>query len=83
MVKLRIAKDILTLQEYLLRHEGQRYCTSCQRHQSIEGGIKKSNRWQCKNCNERRTISMYATKETQKRQEERNAKRDKHDKGKH
>jgi hypothetical protein len=69
-MKLKIGKGISTVQEYLLKNEGKRFCTSCQRHQPIEGGYKKPNSsrgWSCKNCIDKTSISIYATKDTKRR----------------
>lgn len=69
-MKLKIGKGISTVQEYLLKNEGKRFCTSCQRHQILEGGYKDPNScrgWRCKNCLDKTSISIYASKDTKRR----------------
>ena len=42
-----------------------RFCTTCQRTQNEDGGVKKPNStrgWICKNCNEKITESIYLAK---------------------
>lgn len=42
-----------------------RFCTTCQRTQHEEGGVKKPNSmrgWICKNCYEKTTKSIYLAK---------------------
>lgn len=33
----------------------KKFCSNCQKHQSIESGIQTKYRWICKGCNEKRT----------------------------
>lgn len=44
----------------------KKFCTGCQCFRDIEGGyVKKANRtsrWVCKNCAEKKTVSIYQSK---------------------
>ena len=42
-----------------------KFCTTCQSHRPIEGGIAKEARyrgWRCKQCAEHKTESIYKSK---------------------
>lgn len=51
---------------YLLKsNEEKKFCTTCQRHKPKEGGIQGESlyrAWRCKDCHERKTISIYKSK---------------------
>jgi hypothetical protein len=39
-----------------------KFCTTCQQHKPIHGGIQKESRfrgWRCKQCAEHKSISIY------------------------
>lgn len=46
---------------------GMRFCTTCQRYQSSEGGYKEPRScrgWRCQRCHEKKTLPIYATPKT-------------------
>jgi transposase-like protein len=50
---------------YLLKNEGKKFCTTCQKHKPEKGGVKGESRfraWRCKDCHEHRTVSIYKSK---------------------